>query len=118
MVLSTGELALLRDDLSATLPETCGIVRVTRASDGAGGWSETTATVASVACRLAPLSAREAQIAASLDAAVEHVVTLPAATDVRHSDRITLGARTFEVTQVRTRSEELVRRVWVVEAAS
>lgn len=51
--LSVRELAQLRADIGELLPDTCDILAITRTSDGAGGWSETTSTVASaVPCRL------------------------------------------------------------------
>lgn len=61
-VLSDGQLANMRAAVVARLPDEVEIQAKTLASDGAGGWSETWATVASgtVLARVDPLSQRNA----------------------------------------------------------
>lgn len=113
MSLTAGELTQIRDEMAASLPDTCTIRRVTPVATETGGWTETTVDT-SVACRVAPLGSRDAQIAGAMGYTSDHVVTLPAETDVRASDRIVWNGQTFEVNgPPRTRSEELVRRVYV-----
>lgn len=115
MVLTAGELTQARADLTATLPATCDIVRVVRANSE-GGWTETPSTVATVACRLSAVSVRERIAGGRIAAEASHVVTLTALTDVRQEDRIVTGGLTFEVVEMHSRSEELVRRIYVREA--
>lgn len=116
MILTAGELGVLRRDLESTLPDTCTINRVTRTPNDSGGWSATVAEVTTVACRVSPAGVREVQIAQAMDAVADHVVTLPAETDVQQSDTITCNGHTFSVSGVRTRvSEPLILRVFVSE---
>ncbi|MGQ9809704.1 MAG: head-tail adaptor protein, partial [Armatimonadota bacterium] len=84
-----------------------------RASDGAGGFTETWTPVATAACRLSPLgqTPQEQVIAARLTNISGWVVTLPALTDVRPTDRLVIGSRTFEVVGILTGSWEISRRV-------
>lgn len=120
MILTAGEMASLRSDLEATLPDTCTVTRPTQVKNDAGGWTETPVVVATVACRVSPIGTRDAaiaqQIGASLDMVLQHVVTLPADTDVQQSDSITCTTRTFRVASMQDRvSEGLVRRIFVSE---
>lgn len=116
LLLSNGQIASMRTTLERTLPDTAVVSRPTNVSDGAGGWTQTWATVATVACRVAVPSGGEVVIAGKLDAVGTWTITLPALTDVAAADRIAVGARTFEVSLVlRPRSWELSRRVLCTE---
>ena len=106
----------MRATLDASLPDTATVSRDTEVSDGAGGWTVTTATSGPVACRVAPAGGREAVIAGKLDSVAAWTITLPALTDVTAKDRIVVGARTFEVAAVLgPRSWEIARRVLCLE---
>ena len=116
MLLSAVEIAEMRITLNRTLPDTAPIERDTQVSDGAGGYTVTTATSAAVACRVAMASGREVTIAGRLDAVGTWTITMPALTDVAAPDRIRIGSRTFEVVlPLRPRSWELSRRVVCLE---
>lgn len=110
-MLTPDELAALREDVLATLPDTCAVQRVTLAAAG-GGQAETWNTVTTVACRVAPSgrSPQERAIAERLGNVSAWTLTLPALTDVRVGDRLTVGARTFAVAGVLARSNEIARR--------
>lgn len=116
MLLSSSEIAAMRADLNWMLPDTALIERPTQVSDTSGGYTETWATVATVACRVAVPSGGEEVIAGKLDAVGTWTITLPALTDVAAADRITVGTRVFQVAlPLRPRSWELSRRVLVTE---
>ena len=115
-MLSAAQIASMRATSLASLPDTAAVSRVTRTSDGAGGYTEAWATVATVPCRIASTGGAEAAIAAKLTATTTATVTLPALTDVAPADRLVVGSRTFEVLAVLSaRSWEIARRVLAVE---
>lgn len=113
--LTDAELATARADLTATLPDTCVILRPTAGtSDGAGGYIGGTVNAAgTVVCRVAPLQASEQVIAGQEGAVSAWTISMPALTDVRATDRIQCGATLYEVAGVvGPRSNELARRVF------
>ena len=60
MVMTAGELSLLRADTETLLPDTCSISRPTRAKNDSGGWSDAYTTVVdTIACRIGPITQRE-----------------------------------------------------------
>lgn len=117
-MLTAAELAALRAVQAEALPDECSVMRATETETADGGVSHSRAAVATVACRLGALgrSGEERVIAERLSAVTGYVVTLPAETDVRAEDRLTIGARTFEVAAVlATGAWETARRVAAVE---
>lgn len=116
LLLSDADIASMRATLERTLPDSAVIKRDTQVPDGAGGYTVTTATVATVACRVSMASGRELDVAGRLSAVGTWTVTLPALTDVKAADRIEIGSRVLEVTlPLRPRSWELSRRVFCTE---
>ncbi len=95
MLLDAADIAAMREEMAAALPDTCQISRPVRASDGAGGFTEEYIVVATVPCRIASMG--QTQTAARQGSAASWTVGLPAGTDVRESDRIVYGARRFEI---------------------
>ena len=117
-MLSTDDLTAMRATLDASLPDTCTVYRLTRTSDGAGGYTEAwNATGSAVACRISPVSSGyEREVAGKLAAVAAWVVTLPQGTDVTAQDKVVAGSRTFQVLAVlAVRSWEISRRVIVQE---
>jgi len=115
-MLSAAQLSAMRSTLVASLPDTAVVKRDTLTPDGAGGWTTSEATVATVAGRVSPSGGRESVVAGKLDAVTTWTITLPALTDVTAKDRIVVGSRTFEVAAVLDpRSWEIGRRVLAVE---
>lgn len=98
-MISATDLAAMVAAQAAALPSTCSVVRRVLTADGMGGYTETWATLtASVACRLASHSApTEAIMAERYGGRQTWMLTLPAATDVTHEDRVTLSGVTYEV---------------------
>ena len=97
-MVTSGELAAMQAVQQATLIEACAIVRRTLASDGAGGQTVTETATATI-CRLAASTNMPADrlVAGSVTEQTLWRITLPAGTDVRKADAITIGSRTFEV---------------------
>lgn len=118
-MISAGELAEMRTELDASLPDSCAIQRPTDASDGALGQTRTYGTVATLACRLAPrnFDRQDEQAIADRETAIRaQLITFSAGADVRERDRIVAGGRTFEVQSIDgPRSWELSRRVQALE---
>lgn len=113
-MLATTDLTAMKATLDASLPDTATVYRLTRTSDGAGGYTEAwTATGSAVACRISPAgTGAEREVAARLAAVAPWVLTLPAATDVTAKDKMVAGGRTFQVLAVlAARSWEISRRV-------
>lgn len=99
-MIGTAELAAMRAAQALTLTQTATILRVTEASDGAGGQTRTWASAGTAACRVAAAQTNQAQLtqfAARLGESVGWRVTLDAGTDVRSADRLQVGTRQFEV---------------------
>lgn len=119
-MLTSAELTALRATQALTLDLTAVITRGGgTTSDGAGGTVQTAATtVATVACRLAPAQTadREALVAGGLQAQAAWRIAVPQGTDVRRTDRLTIGTRVFEVISVYgPRSYETARVALCVE---
>lgn len=115
-MITTAELADMRAVQALTLTEAATVKRHTLASDGQGGVSETWATVATVGCRVSPITSNDERLLGGrLVEGVMQRVTLPALTDVRLADRIGVGGREFEVLAVALHSQETARVVVCVE---
>lgn len=111
-MLSATDLTFLRSQQTSALPDTCTISRKTLTSDGAGGYTESWATVgSSVACRLAVERTAEMVLADRIVHEGGFVITLPYGADVTPKDRIVVGARTFEVTGYASGSWQTAMRV-------
>ena len=98
-MLSATEVAAMRAIQGAALPDTATRTRKTYVSDGMGGQTPSESTT-SYACRLAPTSGRELEVAARVTSAVTFTVTLPYDADVVASDELTVNGRTFNVVAV------------------
>jgi SPP1 family predicted phage head-tail adaptor len=101
-MLSEDQLTAMRALAATTFDQTATVQRPTRAPDGAGGLSETLATVATdVGCRIGqPATANERLIAEQLQLPVTHVLTFAHDADVRVGDVLVIGSRRFTVQQV------------------
>ena len=119
-MLSSGELASLRGAQAATF-DLSAVIRRQPAyvSDGAGGATAgSPATVATVACRLAPAQVSDAELVAAAGVVGRQVwrVIVPQGSYVRKADWLEIGARTFDVMGVYgARSFETARVVVCVE---
>lgn len=71
--------------------------RTTTASDGMGGWTETTAQVSTQRARISQPSATERSVAQRAESRLTHVVYLDPSADVRRGDELRQGSRVFNV---------------------
>lgn len=111
MALTAGELTLARTDAASLLTDSCAISRPTFTPNDSGGGSNNYTTVATVGCRIGPLTSAEVLRGGANTETTDVAVTLPANTDVRAADRLVTGGRTYEVTGITDRTDELLRRV-------
>lgn len=110
--MNAATLTRLRRVANANMNESATVSRPTRVSDNMGGYSETWATAATLACRrLSTLSQAEQRIAERLAIVRPWVVQVAALSDVRETDRLVIGSDTLEVVHVARSSWEAVRRV-------
>lgn len=118
-MLTTEEITAMRATVGETLVDQATITRPVRVSDGLGGMTTSWATITTVACHLAPERTQgeiENEDHARVTSAQKWMVTMPAGTDARMADRLTINARTFEVGSVDApRTWELHRRVHCTE---
>ena len=93
------ELARIRADLEAFLPDTATVSRKALTPDGGGGQTETWATTATAACDYAPANSQSVRRIAEKVQPYNSLwsVVLPAATDVRQGDRIAVAGMSLEV---------------------
>lgn len=100
-MLSSAELAAVRNVQASTMRDVAIVKRVTQTADGAGGFTEAWATAYTTVCRIAPAGNRDLQTLASrLNDKAAWRITVPQSTDVTEADRIEVGARSFEILQV------------------
>lgn len=110
--MNTKYLARLRKVAERNMAATATIKRLTKISDGAGGYSQSWATASSPACAASTqMGQAEQQLAARLSIVNAWVVRLPAATDVRPADRLVIGSDTLEVVHASAGTWETVRMV-------
>ena len=97
------------------LSEVGNIVGGSIVDDGGGGGTFVSSVGSDIPCRIDALGGGEGEIASRLSDRSTHLVTLPAETVVSVSDDFAIDNRgTFEVTAVRTHSDELSRVIEVV----
>ncbi len=116
-MLPADELAAIRAEASAALPETVEVQRPTATADGAGGQAVSWSPAGTYPGRLAPAGPLdvEREFAGRVAGRSLWRITLPALADVRLADRVAVGGRTFEVLGVRARSFEVCRVCLAVE---
>lgn len=104
----------MRTQQEAALPDTVYIQRLTRTSDGAGGWSAAWQTVATAKGRIAP-NPRQGEMVqgGAITAYGEYTVTLPYDTELRQDDRLQISEAQYEIKAILERSEKTALRVLV-----
>ena len=113
-MLPANELAQLRSDILATLPDTCDILSVTRTSDSNGGWTEAWGTASeAVACRMDHKVGREMLSGGAVQTYQGNMLTLPYDATVSTANRILYGGNYYNVLAVSEGSALAVLRVMV-----
>lgn len=114
-LLSAAQIASMKTTADLALPDTAVISRATLASDSMGGYTETWATVATVACRLDPPgNARLDQWQEKIMNRAVFILSTPASTDIRSQDRATISGSVYEVLGLMDASWEITSRAVVV----
>lgn len=97
-MISASELTKMQATLTASMPGTVTISRVTLTSDGMGGMSESWSTVGTAVARVSPTGAGlDDIVGGEVLNQTPWVVTVPVATSVTERDRIIYAGQTFEV---------------------
>lgn len=97
-MLSAAEVASMRATQAQTLTTACTITHRALVSDNMGGQTETLTNVTAVCRCAASANMPDYQlVGARVNEAALWRITFAAETDVRKSDKITVGTRTFEV---------------------
>lgn len=92
------------------LSETGYVLTRTLGDDSGGGQTGTWTAGTALACRVDPLGGDESVIADRIDQRTTHRITVPPDTSVTAQDRFAVTTfGTFEITAVRTRTDEQVR---------
>jgi len=99
MPIRTGELERLRERQEANLPDLGQVSRKTRATDGAGGTTETWANVGlECACRIGKPDRRTLELAGRLGIVCDVTITFPAEQDAAVGDRVTIHGTVYTIT--------------------
>lgn len=125
-MLSPDDLAAMRAQQEAAMPDTAAIYPVVQTSDSAGGFTEARGTMrASVVCRLAPTTGVAGRASTGRSERVRNGglgleswwwVTVPVGTVIARTDQVVISGRTFEVVDTGAGpSWETARRVLCVE---
>ena len=85
---------------ASLLNNTFTVTRVTRTSDGAGGWTKSYTSVGSYKGRIRPASGQEREVAATLERQISHVLYLECV-DIERGDLVTCGDLSVEVMGIR-----------------
>jgi SPP1 family predicted phage head-tail adaptor len=99
-MLSDAELTAIRADVERMLPDTCAILAGTQSPDGYGGITTTWGTVTTCACRIDPLTGREALAGGAVQPYHAYIVTLPYGTTVTEGNRVEIGGTRYTIKSV------------------
>jgi SPP1 family predicted phage head-tail adaptor len=106
----------MRATQALALPDTATRTRKIETPDGMGGYTDSDVTT-TYACRVAPTSGRELEIAARITSAVTVTITLPYDADAVADDELTVNGRLYKILAVLTgASWATALRVLAVEA--
>lgn len=100
-MLRPGELDAIRRPFRQRMTATAVVWRKTETSDSAGGFVDTYEAVASYPCNFSqyPITPTERESTTQVQTFVAWRFVFPAGSDIRSTDRLTVGTRRFEVTQ-------------------
>ncbi len=85
--------------LTATFLATCSVLRIQSVSDGAGGYTNTFVSVATHLCNFDRLNVRPREVESSvrIQDVTYWTFSFVPGTDIRVTDRLQVGTRTFEI---------------------
>lgn len=104
----------MRATQEANLPETVYVQTLTRTSDGAGGWSETWQTVATVRGRIVTLERYigEDVVGGAVKQIGDYIITLPVDTEVQETDQLQINSQQYKIMGFVERSQKTALRVY------
>lgn len=110
--LTTSELAAIREDFEATLPDTCQVDYVTRTDNGDGTWTDSwSARGSAIACRQVAVTGRDfPQLTAEqVQEGRFWRFEFSATQAIAVGDRITRGGKEYHVIQTNADQSELLK---------
>lgn len=105
MTLTSGELAQMRSDIEALLPDTCSILTAVNTPNGMGGNTTTwSAAYTNVRCRLDASNYRNSEQTAGAAVRPVHsyVLTVPYDTIIDETNRVVIGSGVYSVVSLDT----------------
>lgn len=101
-MIGAAQLARMRAQVAARLPQEATIQRLATVPDGAGGWVEAWVTLATVDCRLDPLGkAMNSEVIGQQEATViRYQLTVPYDAAIEANCQVVIGGRTYQVVQL------------------
>lgn len=81
------------------------VSRLSRVSDGQGGWTESLVPAGTLRGRMRPASSQEREAAALAERQISHVLYTLAGADIQRGDTVTLGALSVQVDAIREPSQ-------------
>jgi SPP1 family predicted phage head-tail adaptor len=114
-MITSAELASMREAASEALPGTAVIQSQTTTSDGGGGVTQAWTAAGTVDCRIAPLTGTEREIGERISSDADYIITLPHDASVNTNSRIVSNGGTFNVEAIRDRSWHVTTRVEAVK---
>jgi head-tail adaptor len=105
--LTDAELASIRDDIAALLPDTCVIQTITNTADGLGGYTRGTTIAGTVDCRLDAkiinnLRASESMAAGGIQPFHQYILTVPYDTTITTNNQVQKDNEVYNVISVDT----------------
>jgi head-tail adaptor len=116
MTFSPG-IGALQSAISVIMTSTATVLRLTQVPDVSGGVTNTYASVGDVPCWFGKYPTRPTERESTLQAQSlsDWVFVFPLDTDIRNTDRLQVGTRTFEVVNAGTGSIDVARRAICME---
>lgn len=116
-MISDVELGMLRTESVRVMPSTATVLRLTATPDTQGGTTNTYAAIGTYPCSLThyPIRPVERESQPRIQLVALWNFKFPIAADIQSTDRLLLGARTFEVVDAGLGSQDLSRHVICLE---
>ena len=110
---STSDLDKIKAEQEKLMPETVYVQRLTRTSDGAGGWSESWQTIATTKGRIAAKSGDENELGGKTTAITTYLITLPSNIEfeLTNTDRLQINGQQYQIVAPLNRSEKTALQV-------
>lgn len=117
-ILSNAQVAAVQAVQNSNLPETAYVQRLTRTTDGEGGYTEAWSTQTTTTGRIGePKGEFEKEAAGKISVGVAYVITLPSNTEVLPTDQIQINSKNYKVHWTNAnKTQKTALRIIVTEA--